>query len=89
MDAYTACVNGGVNIFDVSNPALPLGVKQVPIASAAHALIVTNGRTYVLDYGGQIGIYNVSSPSSTSLLGTIPLSLFNSWGMSYLGGLNF
>lgn len=85
---------GSVSAFDLSDPAAPLFLDAMAIASEPHRLAVADGLAAVTVTDGLL-LLDVSSPSDLRLLGHLPLpglaahavELEN--GIAYLAGMSF
>ncbi|MBN8226680.1 hypothetical protein JYK02_04070 [Corallococcus macrosporus] len=72
---YVASSSRGVNVYDLSNPALPVFVRSLPTgAFGAHTVLVDGGRLYAMVPNTGTYVYDVSQPLAPALrtLITIP-----------------
>lgn len=67
--AYLAHGEGGLFVFDISDPAIPVEIGQCDIPQA-YDVIVSGNYAYVSDYDYGLRIVDVSNPSSPFLVGS-------------------
>ncbi|NCC51372.1 MAG: hypothetical protein EOM20_09175 [Spartobacteria bacterium] len=65
---YLADGAGGVNIYDISSPAVPVRIANIPYGSYARDVKVEGNRLYVA--GNPFRVYDVSNPAAPVLLGS-------------------
>ena len=75
-------ITGDVTIFDVSNPAIPVYLSEIPSPvwaynSQAHDVVVKNGRSYISWLGGGFTVHDVSNPTAPVLLAHKPTTSVN------------
>jgi len=68
--AYIACGTSGLQIINVSNPALPVLAGSYDTPDWAYGVAVSGGYAYVADYSSGLQIINVSNPASPALAGS-------------------
>ncbi|HEY5284211.1 MAG TPA: hypothetical protein VIM14_15580, partial [Polyangia bacterium] len=67
--AYVAEGSAGIEVLDISNPALPSAVGALPTTNAIR-LAISGGDLYVADGSGGLKVIDVSNPASPHLINT-------------------
>ena len=68
---YTV-VNGSLMSFDVSTPAQPSALSNLPIGGYPHDLVIEGGRALIAN--GGVAVVDISDPAAMVSLGTVGLS---------------
>ena len=68
--AFLATVNDGLVIVDISNPAAPTTVGQLPMTEANYSVALAGGYCYVPDGYAGLQVVDVSDPADPVIVGT-------------------
>ena len=67
--AYVAALEGGLHIFDITEPAMPRSVGNYPTQGNATGVALTGKRAYLLDNGVGVAAINITEPNKPKLEG--------------------
>lgn len=68
--AYVAALEGGLHIFDITDPAMPRPIGNYPTQGNATGVALTEKRAYLLDSGIGVAALDITEPSKPKLEGT-------------------
>ena len=74
--AYVANHDAGLQVIDISNPALPSPVATVDTSGAAYGVAVAGPYAYVADGDAGLRVIDISNPAAPSLVATVDTSGF-------------
>lgn len=67
--AYVAALEGGLHIFDTTNPGMPRPVGNYPTQGNATGITLTGSRAYLLDSGIGVAALDITEPNKPALAG--------------------
>ena len=67
--AYVAALEGGLHIFDATNPAMPRPIGNYPTQGNATGITLTGKRAYLLDSGVGVVALDLTEPNKPELAG--------------------
>ena len=67
--AYVTALEGGLHIFDITNPAMPRPVGNYPTQGNATGITLTGKRAYLLDSGFGVVALDITEPNKPELAG--------------------
>ncbi|KND47938.1 MAG: hypothetical protein AB199_04240 [Parcubacteria bacterium C7867-004] len=83
--AYVADDTAGLQIIDVSNPALPTLVSTLDTSGFATDIAVAGKYAYISDYAGGLKVIDISNPISPILVGTYSTGAFAYFSLAVSG----
>ena len=67
--AYVAALEGGLHVFDITDPAVPRPISNYPTQGNATGVALTAKRAYLLDSGVGVAVLDVTEPDKLRLDG--------------------
>ncbi|KND49831.1 MAG: hypothetical protein AB203_01940 [Parcubacteria bacterium C7867-008] len=83
--AYVADAGSGLQIIDVSNPALPVLVGTYDTPGVAGAIAISGKYAYIADSGSGLQVIDISNPTAPALVGNYSISAFDYNGVAIVG----